>query len=491
MANVSISTAARLLKKTCLINILSSGEEENKITLSLESTGGVGKTSIVKQIAQEMGGEAFCIDCTTISDGELNGFPFQSTNEDGEKFVDYSPFYVFAAIRKLEKLAYMKAKTEGFLGGRIRLDENDNVVLTTFKNVRGEDGKQETKEIKTVIPSTLNKALYTQNNYSWGLELPEEIKFELINSGELKPVIVLFDEVNRASKAVLAETMNILLYHRVQSYILPWWANIVIAINPGGANAEDYVQKINGAQKSRLLKIQIVPDINDWARYTLQHGGDEALVEVLMGMPTDTFDNHVQPEVDPMQTDGRGWSFVSTILKYIDRINAFACISEEERTQTENDCNFLCEGKVGTAAIAVINARKNTTSLPKPAELFDGTDKINLAAIEKIRAVTSIKRYIFVEAVLNYLAKEIRNMTTSKKSAAYLKQFAAVYDVLDETNRTYFLKCLKIRHVDELGGKNKQTILDVINAPAGTAKEDWQSYLYTTALATFRRLNTI
>ena len=490
MASVTITKAAQLMKKACCINMLSSADDQN-ITLELESTGGVGKTSIAKQVAAEMGGEAFCIDCTTISDGELNGFPFQSVNEDGEKFVDYSPFYVFAAIRRLEKQLYQKAHNEGFLGGKIHLDEHDDMIVTYVKKTHTEDGKVEEREVQALIKNTTNKYLYTQNNYSWGRELPEELKFELINSGEIPPVIVLFDEVNRASKAVLAETMNILLYHRVQSYILPWWANIVIAVNPGGANAEDYVQKINGAQKSRLLRLQITPAVNEWASYELRHGGDVALVEAIMNMPHSTFDNHVQPEPDPMQTDARAWSFVSKILKYIEKINAFRFFTDEERDAIRTDLNFLCEGKVGEAALAVLAARDNVAMLPKPNELLTGDGTINKAALDKVRAASNIKRYIFVEILVNFLAKEIRNMTTSKKSKAYLDQFAAIYDILDETNKTYLFKCIKLRKTEENYQVTNRTILDIITEDKGVAKRDWQNFLYTTALVNYQTIQRL
>lgn len=472
--SVNIEKAKTLTKKVSLINMLSSSDNMF-ISLNLQGTAGIGKSTIVLDAAKEIGGYGFSIDVTTIQESELSGFPFKTVDADGEDYVEYSPFYAFSAVRKLEKEIYLKAKNEGLLDGKIRLNENDDIVI--------KEGGEE-----RIIKNSINKNLFTKNAYSFGNNLPEEYKFELLNSGTIKPVIILFDELNRASKATLAETMNILLYHRVQSYLLPWWVNIVVATNPGGSDAEDYVQKITGAQKSRLLTLNIVPDVSCWARYNLRKGANPRLIEVLMNQPSSVFDNHTQPQPDEAQTDGRSWSFVAKILDNIEKINKFKFITDNERESTESDTTILCVAKIGNVFHTVNAAMKNLDEIPHPGSILTGTETINHHELKRLKNLTSIKMFIFVENLLTFMAKNAEKMISGKASKHYLNQFAALFENLNDTNKSYFLKNLKTTMLES---DPNMSLFNILVSSKRVNCEKWQMFFLEKITNIYKTINTL
>lgn len=61
-----------------------------------------------------------------------------------------------------------------------------------------------------------------ENRYALESITPTQ-KLDMLKSGEIKPVIVFIDEINRTENSVYKELMNILLTRSVNGYRFPWW----------------------------------------------------------------------------------------------------------------------------------------------------------------------------------------------------------------------------------------------------------------------------
>ena len=176
---ISINEAKRLVKRALLANIVSD-KPNLAITPLVSGKHGIGKSAMIKSIADDLGGVCITVEGGTLKEGEITGLPYQYKDEDGKIKFRFLPYYAVERIQNEEKRLFEAA-------GRV-LDES--TALTGDEN------------------------RYAMNDLT-----PVE-RVDAIRTGEVHPVIIFIDEINRTENTVYKELMNILC---ILSSKNPWF----------------------------------------------------------------------------------------------------------------------------------------------------------------------------------------------------------------------------------------------------------------------------
>lgn len=99
---ISINEAKRLVKRALLAN-LATDKRDLAITPLVSGRHGIGKSQMVKSIAQDLGGVCITIEGGTLKEGEITGLPYQYKDENGQIRFRFLPYYAVERIQAEEK----------------------------------------------------------------------------------------------------------------------------------------------------------------------------------------------------------------------------------------------------------------------------------------------------------------------------------------------------------------------------------------------------
>lgn len=473
----SIKKAATLTKEVIVINLMSNTDGLNIVPM-LNGAHGIGKSQIIKQVARDMNGYCYTIEGGSLKEGEITGLPFAQQNTDGSSEVRFIKYYAINKIWQLEKYYYDLAKNKGFLNGNIKLlvDEEGNETLV-------ENGQS--KLVKTVVDKV---EAGEDNKYKFGDELSAETKLKLIESGEIKPVILFIDELNRTEQQTMKELMNIILNKSINGYDLPWFVSIVSAVNPCSQNSTYATNELDDAQLDRFLKLKVEANLEDWIDYALEKKTNTDVVEGL-AIAESIFIHREkgQEDTSEMTPSPRSWEMVANIYTYIQDAVKTKFFSDDERKTVNDDLRVLIRGKVGETAARTllenINRKENNI---KPAEILTTkSPKIEPAIVAKFNNQKRLTQKIISDNVVNYIVSvigEIEKGKTSadaKKKEAYmnfmsqLKEFTTLLDTA--TQILFVKKFLKLPNGPQMFSKvskafSKEILLN-INETKNAIKE--------------------
>ena len=119
---ISINEAKRLVKRALLAN-LATDKRDLAITPLVSGRHGIGKSQMVKSIAQDLGGVCITIEGGTLKEGEITGLPYQYKDENGQIRFRFLPYYAVERIQAEEKRLFElsgRTVTQEMLSG----DEN-------------------------------------------------------------------------------------------------------------------------------------------------------------------------------------------------------------------------------------------------------------------------------------------------------------------------------------------------------------------------------
>jgi len=441
----SIQKACTLTKRVLLSN-LSAGDGLN-ITLMLNGPHGIGKSQILKRAAKDLGGYCFIVEGGSLKEGEVTGLPVASAAADGSTEVRFVKYYIINKIAQLERYYYEKATTTGFLNGTVRLDVDaeGNRYLT-------ENGKK--RLVGTAVDAVIEG---TDNQYKFGNELSSETKLKLVESGEIKLAILFFDELNRTEQQTMKELMNIILNKSINGYDLPWWCNIVSAVNPCSQNSTYATNELDDAQLDRFLKIKVDAKLDEWTDYALENGLSGDVIEGI-AIAENIFIHREkgQEDTSEMSPSPRSWEMVSHLYTTVPALNNSKFFSAEERKSVDEDLRTLIRGKVGeTAARTLLQNIANKENNIKASEILTAKSKeIDKAIVDKFNRQKKLTQKIIADSVANYILNTYPDYekgsksTDAKKKEAYLnykaqlKQFTGLLDVA--TQILFVKKILKI-----------------------------------------------
>ena len=197
---ISVNNAKRLIKRAILANV-ATDKKDLFITPLISGKHGIGKSAIVKSVAEDLGGTCITIEGGTLKEGEITGLPYQYEDAQGAVKFRFLPHYAVDRIQAKERQIFEE------MGAELGAGASAADVL---------DGDE--------------------NRYALN-DVPAQKRIELLQSGRIEPVIVFIDEVNRTENTVYKELMNILLTKAVNGYRFPWWVFFVGAMNPAPRTA--------------------------------------------------------------------------------------------------------------------------------------------------------------------------------------------------------------------------------------------------------------
>ena len=406
---ISINEAKRLVKRALLANIVSE-KKDLAITPLVSGKHGIGKSQMIKSIAQELGGVCITIEGGTLKEGEITGLPYQYQDVNGDTRFRFLPYYAIERIQQEEKRLFLEA-------GR----------------------KEDT--------STLGG---DENRYAMNDLTPEQ-KLDAIRSGKVKPVIIFIDEINRTENVVYKELMNILLTRSVNGYQFPWWVLFVGAMNPSTQNSIYATNEMDPAQLDRFLKIKVGDNASEWLKYGKVAGLDPQILTFIKENPKclSSQEKDLNDEEKPTPSP-RGWDMVDTLLKSEPMLREFFTDKENDPKVVERDMKNLVSAKLGSSVATMFFASLVSQSRAlMPEEIF--ADDANLSKLGgTISKLSAAKKVQTCDLMLSYLKENIEFMMLDKNRFVIIKQqLSALIRALDASTRLLFAQNLAATSTDD------------------------------------------
>lgn len=406
---ISINEAKRLVKRALLANIVSE-KKDLAITPLVSGKHGIGKSQMIKSIAQELGGVCITIEGGTLKEGEITGLPYQYQDVNGDTRFRFLPYYAIERIQQEEKRLFLEA-------GR----------------------KEDT--------STLGG---DENRYAMNDLTPEQ-KLDAIRNGRIKPIIIFIDEINRTENVVYKELMNILLTRSVNGYQFPWWVLFVGAMNPSTQNSIYATNEMDPAQLDRFLKIKVGDSASEWLKYGKSAGLDPQILTFIKENPKclSSQDKDLNDEEKPTPSP-RGWDMVDTLLKSEPMLREFFADKENDPKIVERDMKNLVSAKLGSSVATMFFASMVSQSRAlMPEEIF--SDDASLSKLGgTISKLSAAKKVQTCDLMLSYLKENIEFMMLDRNRFVIVKQqLSALVRALDASTRLLYAQNLAATSTDD------------------------------------------
>lgn len=396
---ISINEAKRLVKRALLSNIVSD-KPNLAITPLISGKHGIGKSAMIKSIAEDLGGICITIEGGTLKEGEITGLPYQYKDDDGNTKFRFLPYYAVERIQNEEKRIFKASGKSISRDDELSGDEN----------------------------------LYAMNDLS-----PEK-KTELLKSGAVKPVIIFIDEINRTENTVYKELMNILLTRSVNGYDFPWWVLFVGAMNPSTQNSIYATNEMDPAQLDRFIKIKVSDSPKEWLDYGRNTGISQDILTFIKENPKCLSDDAANLEDEEKPTPSpRGWDMVDTILKSEPMLREFFSENDNSGKIVEQDMKQIVSAKLGASVSTMFFASLVSKTKAIWPEEFLRDDENLTELLPRIKMLSAAKKIQTCDLLLTYLKENIEFMMLDKNSFDKLKkQLSLFVKSLDSSSKLLF-----------------------------------------------------
>lgn len=411
---ISVNNAKRLIKRAILANV-ATDKKDLFITPLISGKHGIGKSAIVKSVAEDLGGTCITIEGGTLKEGEITGLPYQYEDAQGAIKFRFLPHYAVDRIQAKECQIFEE------MGAELGAAASAADVL---------DGDE--------------------NRYALN-GIPAQKRIELLQSGRIKPVIVFIDEVNRTENTVYKELMNILLTKTVNGYRFPWWVFFVGAMNPSTQNSAYATNEMDPAQLDRFLKLKVDSRPGEWIRYGRATGISPDILRFIKEHPKCLSADSKELEDEEKPTPSpRGWDMVDTILASEPMLRGFFSEKENEPDAVASDMKALASAKLGTTVATMYFA-----SLVQPDHALSAeevlADDAKLSGVgTRIKGLSVAKRVQTCDALIQYLKENIEFLMLSPKDFDKIKkQLGALVELLDPSTRLLFAQKVAATTTDD------------------------------------------
>lgn len=411
---ISVNNAKRLIKRAILANV-ATDKKDLFITPLISGKHGIGKSAIVKSVAEDLGGTCITIEGGTLKEGEITGLPYQYEDAQGAIKFRFLPHYAVDRIQAKERQIFEE------MGAELGAAASAADVL---------DGDE--------------------NRYALN-GIPAQKRIELLQSGRIKPVIVFIDEVNRTENTVYKELMNILLTKTVNGYRFPWWVFFVGAMNPSTQNSAYATNEMDPAQLDRFLKLKVDSKPGEWIRYGRATGISPDILRFIKEHPKCLSADSKELEDEEKPTPSpRGWDMVDTILASEPMLRGFFSEKENEPDAVARDMKALASAKLGTTVATMYFA-----SLVQPDHALSAeevlADDAKLSGVgTRIKGLSVAKRVQTCDALIQYLKENIEFLMLSPKDFDKIKkQLGALVELLDPSTRLLFAQKVAVTTTDD------------------------------------------
>lgn len=411
---ISVNNAKRLIKRAILANV-ATDKKDLFITPLISGKHGIGKSAIVKSVAEDLGGTCITIEGGTLKEGEITGLPYQYEDAQGAIKFRFLPHYAVDRIQAKERQIFEE------MGAELGAAASAADVL---------DGDE--------------------NRYALN-GIPAQKRIELLQSGRIKPVIVFIDEVNRTENTVYKELMNILLTKTVNGYRFPWWVFFVGAMNPSTQNSAYATNEMDPAQLDRFLKLKVDSKPGEWIRYGRATGISPDILRFIKEHPKCLSADSKELEDEEKPTPSpRGWDMVDTILASEPMLRGFFSEKENEPDAVARDMKALASAKLGTTVATMYFASLVQSDHALSAEEVLADDAKLSGVGTRIKGLSVAKRVQTCDALIQYLKENIEFLMLSPKDFDKIKkQLGALVELLDPSTRLLFAQKVAATMTDD------------------------------------------
>jgi MoxR-like ATPase len=290
---------------------------------------GSGKTEIAKQATQEEGCDLIYINLAVLERTDFQGFPVISENK---KYVNYATpeFLPFQDIKNL-------SITESINEVISNINDQSDLYkkLSTISNSINKKTKEYSlRESANKIKPIINNDILNNKDFQ-----------EILNNNENKekPIVILFDEVDKALPETNQVLLEILQYGSINGRKL----NIKSCILTGNLPDEHaHVNQISHAISKRCKTFKLSINFNVWQSWAIKNNIHTNVIQFLSSDP-----NYLNRSASDGDTTAyampspRTWGYVSDIIKSLE-------VEKYDFTNEDNDLFILkmISGCVGSNA---------------------------------------------------------------------------------------------------------------------------------------------
>lgn len=421
---ISVNEAKRLIKRTLLANIVSD-KPNLALTPLVSGKHGIGKSAMIKSIAEDLGGVCITIEGGTLKEGEITGLPYQYKDDNGATKFRFLPYYAVERIQNEEKRIFES------LGG----------VISDSSALVGDENR------------------YAKN------DLTIEERIDAIKTNKIKPVIIFIDEINRTENSVYKELMNILLTRSVNGYQFPWWVLFVGAMNPSTQNSVYATNEMDPAQLDRFLKIKVGDNSSEWLKFGKATGISPQILSFIKDNPkclsstAKELDDEEKPTPSP-----RGWDMVDTLMKSEPLLRAFFTDKENDPKIVEKDLKTLISAKLGGSVATMFFASLvSQTRALMPEEIIADDENLTQCkpALEKLSAAKKVQT---CDLMLSFLKENVEFMMLDTANfEKFKKQLSVLVKVLDSSTRLLFAQNIAATSTED-GNSLIELLFDVFES---------------------------
>lgn len=421
---ISVNEAKRLIKRTLLANIVSD-KPDLALTPLVSGKHGIGKSAMIKSIADDLGGVCITIEGGTLKEGEITGLPYQYKDDSGATKFRFLPYYAVERIQNEEKRIF-----EAF-GGKA---------------------------------AEVSALLGDENRYARN-DLTAEERIAAIQNRRIKPVILFIDEINRTENSVYKELMNILLTRSVNGYQFPWWVFFVGAMNPSTQNSVYATNEMDPAQLDRFLKIKVGDNTAEWLKFGKMSGISPQILSFIKDNPKclSSDSKELNDEEKPTPSP-RGWDMVDTLMKSEPLLRSFFTEKENDPRVVEKDLKALVAAKLGSSVATMFFASLvSQASALRPEEFLADDEKLTQCklAMEKLSAAKKVQT---CDLMLDFLKENIEFMMLDRGSfEKFKKQLSVLVKALDPSTRLLFAQNLATASTED-GNSLIELLFDVFES---------------------------
>ena len=421
---ISVNEAKRLIKRTLLANIVSD-KPNLALTPLVSGKHGIGKSAMIKSIAEDLGGVCITIEGGTLKEGEITGLPYQYKDDNGATKFRFLPYYAVERIQNEEKrifesLGGLRSESSALVGDENRYAKNDLTI---------------------------------------------EERIDAIKTNKIKPVIIFIDEINRTENSVYKELMNILLTRSVNGYQFPWWVLFVGAMNPSTQNSVYATNEMDPAQLDRFLKIKVGDNSSEWLKFGKATGISPQILSFIKDNPkclsstAKELDDEEKPTPSP-----RGWDMVDTLMKSEPLLRAFFTDKENDPKIVEKDLKTLISAKLGGSVATMFFASLvSQTRALMPEEIIADDENLTQCkpALEKPSAAKKVQT---CDLMLSFLKENVEFMMLDTANfEKFKKQLSVLVKVLDSSTRLLFAQNIAATSTED-GNSLIELLFDVFES---------------------------
>jgi len=328
-------TDVPVIDQKSLGRIFRVGIREGKNIMILGPSGG-GKTFIAVDIAHSEGCRLVYINLAVLERTDFQGFPVISQDKTLVSYAtpDFLPFA--DTNERDEKNALENLST-------ILNDAKDkNIMGEIDKRLNAVEYRRQARIIANAMPYLSEGSQKSLKPY---------LNKVLANLPEGKPIVFLFDEVDKAASETMQTLLEFLQFRSINGRKLDIKACLLTGNLPDEHAAS---QQISHAITKRCKSYKLQLDFNQWREWAYGHAVHDLVVGFLTANPD--FLHKTPPDGDPTAyalPSPRTWTDVSDSLWALEKDNQFQKLNGEELAGLQK---LLIAGSVGdTAAIKFVN----------------------------------------------------------------------------------------------------------------------------------------